>query len=180
MIKCETEYPLDIVRDGCSYFYSPALQLAKKITGDREKYRITYQEQWLSADIFAQEFLRKVSWFGSEQLGEKTKIAFLQYDANNDRITYCDLCNIKPGQFLKLDYAIVKNLRDSDLIQVKTIERDVRHKAWIIYKISKLKLQESNYQIEPGIYGDSLIVAKSLFIRIVGSLVKTKKGKSKK
>ena len=35
MIRCETEYPLNIVKNGCSYFYSPALQLAKNLIGER-------------------------------------------------------------------------------------------------------------------------------------------------
>lgn len=179
MIRCETEYPLNVVQNGCNYFYSPALQLAKNIAGVRVNHKIICQEQWLSANVFACQIFQKASWFGSERLGEKIKIAALEYDIDSDRITYHDLTNEKSKtDFLRLDFAIVKGLRDCDVIQVKTIERDVRHKAWITYKISKKHLQESNYRVEPGIYGESLIVAKCLFKRSVGSLVKkTKKGK---
>ena len=178
MIRCETEYPLNVVQNGCNYFYSPALQLAKKIAGVRVNHKIICQEKWLSVYVFACEIFQKASWFYSERLGEKTKIALIEYDIDIDRIIYHDLTNEKAkNDFLRLDFAIVKGLRDGDIIQVKTIERDVRHKAWITYKISKKYLQESEYQVESGIYGDVLIVPKNVFKRVVGSLVKAKKGK---
>ena len=178
MIRCETEYPLNIVKNGCSYFYSPALQLAKNLIGERSHCKIVCEERWLGAFVFAREFVQKASWFSSERLGDKIKIAALEYDIDSDRITYHDLTNEKlKSDFLKLDFAIVKGLRESDCVSVKTIERDVRHKAWITYKISKKHLQESEYQVESGIYGDVLIVSKNVFKRVVGSLDKAKKGK---
>lgn len=180
MIKCETKYLLNIIKNGHSYFYSPALQLAKNISGDRENYKIVCEERWLGADIYARQFIQKASWFNSEKLGEKVKIAVLAYDIDTDRMIYQSLTNEKStSDFLRLDFAIVKGLRDFDIVHVKTIEREVRHKAWITYKISKEKLQQAEYQIESGIYGDSLLVSKGAFKRVVGSLVKTKKGKNK-
>lgn len=179
MIRCETEYPLNIIKDGYNYFYSPALQLAKNLIGDRTHCKIVCEERWLGADIYARQFIQKASWFNSEKLGKKVKIAALKYDIDSDCMTYHSLTNEKSASDLRLDFAIVKGLRDFDIIQVKTIERDVRHKAWITYKISKKNLQQADYQIESGIYGDIVIVSKSVFKRVVGSLVKTKKGKNK-
>ena len=177
MIKCDVAYTKDIKKNGCSFFYSPAFQLGKHIEKNEDKYKIFYKEKWLGIEVFAQQIIRQASWFNPIRLGDKVEIAVVDYDIDFDRLTYrvSEIIKHNSDEF-KLNFEIVKALRESDLIQLKAIERDVRHKAWITYTISKQKLQESLYRVEPGIYGDLLIVPKDVFKRVVGSLVKNKKG----
>ena len=180
MIKCNIEYKKNIKKDGCDYFYSPGLQLAQSIAGDKENYKISFVERWLSADIYVQRIIRQASLFNPIKYGDKINIATIIYDIDLDRMIYNISENIQhDSDNFRLNFEIVKALRESDCIQIKTIERDVRHKAWITYTISKQKLQESLYRIEPSIYGDCVIVPKIAFKRVVGSLVKNKK-RSKK
>lgn len=176
MIKCNIKYVKDIKKNGCSFFYSPAYQLGKHIEGIDEKCKISYIDKWLGIEVYAQQIICKASLFNSLKLGDKIKIADIAYNIETDRMIYEVSDNIKHNiDAFKLNLEIVKALRESDLIQVKTIERDVRHKAWITYTISKLDLQESLYRTEPGVFGESLIVSKSVFKRVVGSLVKKQK-----
>lgn len=176
MIKCDIAYTKDIKKNGCSFFYSPAYQLGKNIERNEEKYKISYEAKWLGIEVYAQQVIYKASWFNPTKLGDKIKIAVVDYDIDNDRMIYKVSEDVKhDSDAFRLDLSIVKALRESDLIQIKTIERDVRHKAWITYTISKLKLQESLYRTEPGVFGESLIISKDVFKRVVGSLVKKQK-----
>jgi len=177
MIKCDIAHTKDIKKNGYSFFYSPAYQLGKNIERNEEKYKISYEAKWLGIEVYAQQVIYKASWFNpTRRLGDKIKIAVVDYDIDNDRMIYKVSEDVKRNSdAFRLDLSIVKALREADLIQIKTIERDVRHKAWITYTISKLNLQESLYRTEPGVFGESLIVLKSVFKREVGSLVKKQK-----
>jgi len=176
MIRCNIEYQKDIKKNGCSYFLSPAYQLGKNIAGSKEGYKISCKEKWLGIEVFAQQIIKQASWFNPVRLGDKVEIAVIDYDIELDLMTYqvSEIIKGSSDEF-RLNFEIVKALRESDLIKIKAIERDVRHKAWITYTISKFALQESLYRIEPGIFGDVLIVSKSVFKRVVGSLVKKQK-----
>ncbi len=183
MINCCINYLKDITKDGKSYFYSPAYQLADTICRQEQKdFCFSCKKTWLGAEIFAQKIIRQKTWFSSMILGDKNKIGYIDYDADLDRMTYFVDESIKQDKAIfRLNFYIVKSLRDADLICLKTIERDVRHKVFVNYSISKENLQKSEYTIEPGIFGDSVVVSSSVFKRVVGSFVKkAKKGKSKK
>lgn len=180
-MDCCIEYITNIGKNGSSFFYSPAYQLAERIKGDFESYRVSFDLTWLGAEIFVEQILRKQTWFTSEVTSGKIKSAYIDYDIDTDRMTYFVSENIEQSkEFFKLDYAIVKCLRDTDLIRLKTIERDVRHKAYIHYSITKENLKKADYKIEQGSFGDVVVVPAGAFKRVVGSLVKQAAKKARK
>lgn len=181
MFESCINYQKDIIKNGVSYFYSPALQLINyvlKMPQTDCKFSGVLSN-FLGGEIYAQKIIKQKSWFSDEKLGEKEKIAELFYDANEDRIT-CKLDNEIRQQetSLNIPYLIFKGIRESDLFICKTIERDVRHKVFVYYTATKSALLNAQIDIIAGGLVEVVSIPKAAFKRVVGSPVKSK-GKKK-
>lgn len=178
----------DVIIDGRSYYFSPAQQLASHICKKTYKeFRLSQEWNHLSASIFLERLISEGSWFSSLKYAEKQCIGVLLYDIDTNRIILRKTnVNTEIHEFHKdekrqmdecfgISYEIFKYLRDSDLIQIHTIERKVRHQQRYVYTISKLKAVRNGRFLHFKGYGIQFFIPKADFKCVEGGIVKNKK-----
>jgi len=178
----------DVIIDGRSYYFSPAQQLASHICKKTYKeFRLSQEWNHLSASIFLERLISEGSWFSSPKYAEKQCIGVLLYDIDTNRIILRKTnVNTEIHEFHKdekrqmdecfgISYEIFKYLRDSDLIQIHTIERKVRHQQRYVYTISKLKAVRNGRFLHFKGYGIQFFIPKADFKCVEGGIVKNKK-----
>lgn len=184
----------DVVIDGRSYYFSPAQQLSSHICKkEYEEFRLSQEWQHLSATIYLERILVPGGFFSSAKYAEKQCIGVLLWDIDKNRIILrktnvnTEIHEFHKDEKRKMDecfgiqYEIFKYLRDSDLIQIHTVERKVRHKQRYIYTISKLKAVRNGRFLHFKGYGIQFFIPKADFKCVEGSVVKeTKKKQFKK
>lgn len=178
----------DVIIDGRSYYFSPAQQLSSHICKKTyDEFRLTQEWNHLSSAIYLERVIQKGGWFGSTKYAPKQCIGVLYYDLDKNRIILRKT-NVKPEihEFHKdekrqmnerfgVSYEIFKYLRDSDLIQIHTIERKVRHQQRYTYTISKLKAVKNGRFLHFKGYGIQFFIPKADFKCVEGEIVKNKK-----
>lgn len=178
----------DVIIDGRSYYFSPAQQLASHICKKTYKeFRLSQEWNHLSASIFLERLISEGSWFSSPKYAPKQCIGVLLYDIDTNRIILRKTnVNTEIHEFHKdekrqmdecfgISYEIFKYLRDSDLIQIHTIERKVRHQQRYVYTISKLKAVRNGRFLHFKGYGIQFFIPKADFKCVEGGIVKNKK-----
>ena len=178
----------DVIIDGRSYYFSPAQQLASHICKKTYKeFRLSQEWNHLSASIFLERLISEGSWFSSPKYAPKHCIGVLLYDIDTNRIILRKTnVNTEIHEFHKdekrqmdecfgISYEIFKYLRDSDLIQIHTIERKVRHQQRYVYTISKLKAVRNGRFLHFKGYGIQFFIPKADFKCVEGGIVKNKK-----
>ena len=182
----------DVIINGRSYFYSPAVQLAKHICSKTyEGYRLSYEEDFTAATIFFEEILREASYFASAKYGDKKCIGVLLYDCDKNQITLRKTnVNIEVHEFhadkkrgmddcFGVQYEIFKYLRDPDLIQICAVERCVRHKQNVTYTITKSNAARHGRFLQFKGCGKQFFIPKADFKKTEGKKVKEKEYKKK-
>lgn len=184
----------DVIIDGRSYYFSPAQQLSSHICKKQyEEFRLSQEWQHLSATIYLERILVPGSFFSSPKYAEKQCIGVLLWDIDKNRIILrktnvnTEIHEFHKDEKRKMDecfgiqYEIFKYLRDSDLIQIHTVERKVRHKQRYIYTISKLKAVRNGRFLHFKGYGIQFFIPKADFKCVESGVVKeTKKKQVKK
>lgn len=178
----------DVIIDGRSYYFSPAQQLASHICKKTYKeFRLTQEWNHLAASIFLERLVSEGGWFSSPKYAPKQCIGVLLYDIDTNRIILRKTnVNTEIHEFHKdekrqmdecfgISYEIFKYLRDSDLIQIHTIERKVRHQQRFVYTISKLKAVRNGRFLHFRGYGIQFFIPKADFKCVEGGIVKNKK-----
>lgn len=182
----------DIEINGQKWWRSPAQHLAKYITSQQyDGFRYSAEYDFSSAKIFIETQVREGNFFQSEKWSDKKCIGVLLYDIDKNRITLRKtMVEIDKHEFHKDDkrkmdecfgvqYDIFRYLRDTDLIEIHAIERQVRHKEKFVYIISKLKAVRTGRFLHFKGYGIQFFIPKSEFKCYPKGKVKEKKKKVK-
>lgn len=183
----------DVVINGRSFFYSPAQQLAKYICQkDYEGFRLSYENGFTSATVYFEQVVKEGTYFSAPKFGEKKCIGVLYYDLDKNRITLKKTnVNLEQHEFhadakrgmddcFGVQYEIFKYLRDPDLIQICTVERQVRHKQQFTYTITKSKAAKNGRFLQFKGCGIQFFIPKADFHKIEGKVLKEKEPKTKK
>lgn len=182
----------DIEINGQKWWRSPAQHLAKYITSQHyDGFRYSAEYDFSSAKIFIETQVREGGFFQSEKWSDKKCIGVLLYDIDKNRITLRKtMVEVDKHEFHKDDkrkmdecfgvqYDIFRYLRDTDLIEIHAIERQVRHKEKFVYIISKLKAVRTGRFLHFKGYGIQFFIPKSEFKCYPKGKVKEKKKKVK-
>lgn len=148
--ESEINYSTNVVIDGRSYFQSMAHQLAAHICKkDYKEYRLTADYGFTSATIYFESIIVPPSPFMSGKYGDKKCVGVILFDIENNRMTLRKTNVDRTVHEFHADgdlddcfgvqYDVFKYLRDSDTIQIHTVERVARKKLAFIYRISKMK-----------------------------------------
>jgi len=183
----------NIVKNGTSYYYPQAQQLANHICKKNyDEFRLTQEQGFTSAKIFLERVITPGSCFTSAKYAPKQCIGVLLEDIDRNRIILRKTnVNTEIHEFhadtkrnmdecFGVQYEIFKYLRDGDLIQIHTEERKVRHLQRYTYTITKLKAVKNGRFLHFKGYGIQFFIPKADFKCVEGGRVKNKKkGRSK-
>lgn len=188
----EINYTTNLVKDGRQYFQSLAHQLAKHVTAKTyDEFRLTAEYGFMDAKIYLEKIVSPGGYFSSAKYGEKKCIGVILYDIDTNRMTLrktnvdrtvhefhadgdLDAC-------FGVQYEIFKYLRDSDIIQIHTVERVVRKNVAFIYRITKMKALRNGRFLHHKGHGTQFFIPIEDFKKSEGTPVKKKKAtKAKK
>lgn len=147
----EIEYSTNVIIDGKTYFRSLAHQLAKHLIDSKfEGYRLTAESlNDLSVKIYIETVMSEGSLFQQTKYSPKKCIGVIIYDINENRMTLRKTnVNREIHEFhadgvlddcFGVQYDIFRYLRDSDLIQIHTVEKVSGENTAFCYTITKSK-----------------------------------------
>lgn len=182
----EINYTTNLVKDGREYFQSLAHQLAKHICNKTyDEFRLTAEYGFMDAKIFLEKIITPGGYFVSAKYGDKKCIGVILFDIDTNRMTLrktnvdrtvhefhadgdLDAC-------FGVQYEIFKYLRDSDIIQIHTVERVARKKVAFIYRITKIKALRNGRFLHHKGHGTQFFIPIADFKKSEGSEIKKKK-----
>lgn len=188
----EIEYTTNLVKDGREYFQSLAHQLAKHITAKTyDEFRLTAEYGFMDAKIYFEKIITPGGYFAAAKYGDKKCIGVIYYDIDTNKMTLRKT-NVDrtvhefhaDGDYdacFGVQYEIFKYLRDSDIIEIRTIERVARKKVNFIYRITKMKALKNGRFLHHKGHGTQFFIPIENFKKLEGAPVKKKKAtKAKK
>lgn len=188
----EINYTINLVKDGREYFQSLAHQLAKHICNKTyDEFRLTAEYGFMDAKIYLEKIITPGGCFVAAKYGEKKCIGVVLFDIENNRMTLRKTnVNRNVHEFhadgdldacFGVQYEIFKYLRDSDIIQIHTVERVLRKDVAFIYRITKMKALKNGRFLHHKGHGTQFFIPIADFKKSEGTPVKKKKAtKAKK
>ena len=182
----EINYTTSLIQDGREYFQSLAHQLAKHICAKTyDEFRLTAELGFMDAKIYLEKIITPGGHFIAPKYGEKKCIGVVLYDIENNRMTLRKT-NVNrnihefhaDGDFdacFGVQYEIFKYLRDSDIIQIHTVERVVRKNIAFVYQIKKMKALKTGRFLHHKGHGTQFFIPIADFKKSEGSPVKKKR-----
>lgn len=186
----EIQYTTNLVKDGREYFQSLAHQLAKHVTAKTyDEFRLTAEYGFMDAKIYLEKIITPGGYFAAAKYGDKKCIGVVLYDIESNRMTLrktnvdrtvhefhadgdLDAC-------FGVQYEIFKYLRDSDIIQIHTVERVARKNIAFIYRITKMKALRNGRFLHHKGHGTQFFIPIADFKKSEGAPVKKKKATKK-
>ena len=183
----DINYSTTLIKDGREYFQSLAHQLARYICGKTyDEFRLSGETLgYLNAKIYLEKIITPGTYFSSTKYGEKKCIGAIYYDPDTNRMTLRKTnvdrtihefhADGNLDDCFGVQYEIFKYLRDSDIIEIRTIERVVRKNIEFIYRISKMKALKNGRFLHFKGHGTQFFIPIADFKRIEGKPAKKKK-----
>lgn len=184
-------YSTDVVVDGKQYFQSLAHQLANHICKRTyEEFRLTCEKGFMSATIFIEKIEQQGGVFVSTKYGEKKCVGVILYDLEKNKMTLRKTnVNRDKHEFhadgtlddcFGVQYEIFKYLRDGDIIQIHTTEREGRKQVACKYRITKMKALKNGRFLHFKGHGTQFFIPVADFHKEVGPAVKKSRSSKKK
>lgn len=186
----EINYTTDIVKDGRSYFQSLAHQLAQYICAKTyDEFRLTADYDFMSATIYLEKIIAPGGYFSSTKYGEKKCIGVILFDIDSNRMTLRKTnVDRRVHEFhadgdlddcFGVQYEIFKYLRDSDIIQIHTVEKVIRKNVAFTYRITKMKALKNGRFLHFKGHGTQFFIPIADFKKSEGRPVKKKRTSKK-
>lgn len=184
-LQHEINYSDKVIQNGREYFQSLAHQLADYITGKTfEEYRLTAEYGFLSSKIFIETVLTPGGPFVSTKYSPKKCVGVVLYDIETNQMilrkTNVDLTIHEFHADGNLDncfgvqYDVFKYLRDSDLVQIHTIENVSGVKTAFCYTITKIKALRNGRFLHFKGHGKQFFIPIADFRKSDGKTIKEK------
>lgn len=186
----EIEYSTKIVIDGHDFFQSLAHQLANHVCKKvYEEFRLSAELGFTAATIYIEYLRVPATEYTAARYSEKKCIGVILFDVDNNRMTLRKTnVDRKVHEFhadgnlddcFGVQYEIFKYLRDGDVIQIHTVERELRRKAPFVYRITKIKALKNGRFLHFKGHGTQFFIPIADFKREEGKSEK-KRGKPSK
>ena len=173
----EIHYSTDIVINGKKYFQSLAHQLAMFLCRQYfAEYRFSAVYGFTSAEMYIENINFQGNVFSPPLFSDKRNVGLLFYDANKNLIVLRVNANSNSSYFY-ISYDIFKYLRDSDLVQIHTVEEVCGKKTAYYYTISKLKALRNGHVLYFKGHGTQFFIPVADFRKSDGKIVIEKKKK---
>lgn len=185
------QYSTTVIHNGQEYFQSPAHQLANHICKkEYENFRFSWKKGFTSSKIFIQQIIEKGSLYCYSKFSKKKFAGEIIYDLQNDRMTLTKSVekfeirkismNGRFEDFFSVHNEIFKHLRDEDVIQINTVEREIRKKIACKYLIKKKNALTNGKIILDEGFGNYFFIPVSDFYRIKEKYVRETKKQFRK
>ena len=130
--------------NGFDFFKSPAHTLASYICNKKYNgFRFSKENGFMNSLLYIEFLVQKGDLFIAEKYSEKKYIGNLLYLIDKDQICFRrdivkrEKIDINFDNYFAIQYELFNCLRDTDLIEISTNERKIRHKEEFIYRITK-------------------------------------------
>lgn len=184
----EINYSVEVEKDGRKYVQSLAHQLAAYLCKQHfEEYRFSADYGFMSAQIYIETFISKGNMFEAARISPKKCVGLLLFDIEKNRMVLRKTnVNRSIHEFhadgdlddcFGVQYDVFKYLRDSDLIQIHTVEEIRGIKTAFYYTISKLKALRNGRFLHFKGHGTQFFIPVADFRKSDGKTVVEKKKK---
>lgn len=182
------EFSTTVIIDGREYFQSYAHQLAKHICSkDYSEFELSAEYGFTGAKIYFQS-IKAGSLFKKATKSEKKCIGNLLFNINTNQIILRkynvkrEIHEFHKSECFGVQYEIFKYLRDSDWIQICTVENVDGKNYKFMYSITKLRAMKNGKFLHFAGHGTQFFIPISDFTKSIGQEIseKRKNKKSKK
>lgn len=184
----EINYTTTVFKNGYEFFQSLAHQLASYICSKKyDEYRLSAEYGATAATIYYEKIITPASMFTTAKYGDKKCVGVVLFDistnkmilrkTNVDRSIHEFHADGDLDDCFGVQYDIFKYLRDSDIIQIHTIEKEARKKVTYTYRITKMKALKNGRFLHFKGHGTQFFIPIADFKRDEGKPYKKKRGK---